>query len=82
MEKEDEHYPEPPLNDSERAGLRILLAMKSDLVEMNEEEKMRKWFYANARRWAAAVLAIVTALVAFRNDISSILSWFSQGPRP
>jgi len=60
-----------PLSDEEIARLRLIL----------QQDERVEWLYANVRRWGAAILAIVAALVAFRNDISSLFAWLFQGPR-
>ena len=64
--------PNEPLSEEEIERLRIIL---------RQDERI-EWLYASLRKWAAWVFGVAAALVAFRADITSLIAWLVQGPRP
>ena len=59
------------LTPEEIAALRAIL---------RQDERLA-WLYASVRLWAAWVLGVLAALVAFRQDISALLAWLFRGPQ-
>lgn len=63
--------PPEPLSEEEIEKLRQIL----------KQDERVEWLYAAIRRYAAWVFGAAAALVAFREDISALISWIFQGPR-
>ena len=59
------------LTPEEIAALRAIL---------RQDERLT-WLYSSIRLWAAWVLGVLAALVAFRQDISSLITWLFRGPQ-
>lgn len=58
-------YPADPLTEEERRFVR----------KMIEQEKHVAWFWATLRQWAFWTATVVAGIVAFRENLKSIIWW-------